>query len=207
MGGRSGHRRDNTPGQARLVTTRFVLRQLLFFFLAEVPHFSLIFKSPTFYRFAKAPSHTIVLVRREAQILSWGIRSASTWTCRKANCKDHLNSSRNASLDAFRSRAQASSQRSSGRYIAANGPRCLKDKLCTKDCTPNLDLNVLEATHSWPLRYNIPSVVMRSGVGYKIPKPLPLDSYGQAMTKRGTNYVTKPNLTLTFNQTYLNVRR
>jgi len=40
MGGRSGHRRDITPGQGRLVTARFVLRQLLFFFfsfLAEVP--------------------------------------------------------------------------------------------------------------------------------------------------------------------------
>ena len=32
MGGRSGHRRDITPGQARLVTARFVLRQLLFSF-------------------------------------------------------------------------------------------------------------------------------------------------------------------------------
>ena len=31
MSGRSGHRRDITPGQARLVTARFVLRQLLFF--------------------------------------------------------------------------------------------------------------------------------------------------------------------------------
>jgi len=40
MGGRSGHRRDITPGQARLVTALFVLRQLLFFFLTEVPHFS-----------------------------------------------------------------------------------------------------------------------------------------------------------------------
>jgi len=40
MGSRSGHRRDITPGQARLVTARFVLRQPLFFFLAEVPHFS-----------------------------------------------------------------------------------------------------------------------------------------------------------------------
>jgi len=39
MGGRSGLRRDITPGQARLVTARFVLRQLLYFFLAEVPHF------------------------------------------------------------------------------------------------------------------------------------------------------------------------
>jgi len=38
MGGRSGHRRDITPGQARLVTSWFVLRQLLFFFLAQVPH-------------------------------------------------------------------------------------------------------------------------------------------------------------------------
>ena len=37
-GGRSGCRRDITSGQARLVTARFVLRQLLFFFLAEVPH-------------------------------------------------------------------------------------------------------------------------------------------------------------------------
>jgi len=33
MCGRSGHRRDITPGQARLVTARFVLRQLPFFFL------------------------------------------------------------------------------------------------------------------------------------------------------------------------------
>ena len=40
MGDRSGHRRDITPGQARLVTARFVLRQLHFFFLAEVPHYS-----------------------------------------------------------------------------------------------------------------------------------------------------------------------
>jgi len=39
MGGRSGHRRGIAPGQARLVTARFVLRQLLFFFFsAEVPH-------------------------------------------------------------------------------------------------------------------------------------------------------------------------
>jgi len=40
MGGRSGQTRD-TPGQAKLSTARFVLRQLLFFFLlAEVPHTS-----------------------------------------------------------------------------------------------------------------------------------------------------------------------
>ena len=38
MGGRSGHRRGITPGQARLVTARFVLRKLLFSFLAQVPH-------------------------------------------------------------------------------------------------------------------------------------------------------------------------
>jgi len=38
MGGLSGHRRDITPGQARLVTARFVLRRLFFSFLAEVPH-------------------------------------------------------------------------------------------------------------------------------------------------------------------------
>jgi len=38
MGSRSGHRRDIKPGQARLVTARFVLRQLLLF-LTEVPHF------------------------------------------------------------------------------------------------------------------------------------------------------------------------
>ena len=44
IGGRSGHRRDITPGQARLVTARFVLRQLLFFFLAQVPH-SILFTS------------------------------------------------------------------------------------------------------------------------------------------------------------------
>jgi len=31
MGGRSGHRRNITSGQARLVTARFVLRKLLFF--------------------------------------------------------------------------------------------------------------------------------------------------------------------------------
>ena len=42
MGGRSSHRRDIKPEQARLVTARFVLRQLLFFFfLAEVPHYGI----------------------------------------------------------------------------------------------------------------------------------------------------------------------
>ena len=37
MGGRSGHRRDIKPGQARLVTARFVLRQLLFFLFGGSP--------------------------------------------------------------------------------------------------------------------------------------------------------------------------
>jgi len=39
MGGRSGHRRDITPGQATLVTARFVLRQLLFFLFGRSPPF------------------------------------------------------------------------------------------------------------------------------------------------------------------------
>jgi len=33
------HGRSITPGQAGLVTVQFVLRQFLFFFLAEVPHY------------------------------------------------------------------------------------------------------------------------------------------------------------------------